>query len=115
MIENLQNYARKGLEAELARLDAERERVRALLASLGGASSQIVKASPVKRLHQMSDAGRQAIREAVLRRWARVRAAQAGSSGEARDAKAAGKSRPAAASTRGRGARQAKASGGRKK
>ena len=79
MIPEIQTYARKGLEAELARLDAERERVRALLASLDGAprEGQTVTATPVKRARQMSEAGRQAIREAVKRRWAKARAAAA--------------------------------------
>ena len=83
MITDIHTYARKGLEAELARLDAERERVRALLASLGGATMRDSIASPAKRLHQMSEAGRQAISEAVKRRWARVRAAAAASGGGA--------------------------------
>jgi hypothetical protein len=76
MIENLQDYARKGLEAELARLDAERERVKGLLKSLDGSRSQAVIRTPApgKRPRQMSEAGRQAIREAVKRRWERVRA-----------------------------------------
>ena len=77
MITELQRYARKGLEAELARLDAERERVRALLASLDGPSSagQAAGATSVKRPRQMSEAGRQAIRDAVKRRWEKARAA----------------------------------------
>ena len=80
MIESLQGYARNGLEAELARLDAERERVQVLLASLDGPRSSAVIQTPaeVKRTRQMSEAGRQAIREAVRRRCARVRAAGAG-------------------------------------
>ncbi|WP_110172162.1 hypothetical protein [Luteitalea pratensis] len=79
MIPEIHIYARKGLAAELARLDAERERVRALLASLDGAprGGQTVTATPVKRARQMSEAGRQAIREAVKRRWAKARAAAA--------------------------------------
>jgi len=83
MITDIHTYARKGLEAELARLDAERERVRALLASLGGAMVTDSLAAPTKRLRKMSEAGRQAIREAVKRRWARVRAAAAASAGGA--------------------------------
>ena len=74
---DIQTYARKGLEAELARLDAERERVRALLASLDGASPEAITtiATLAKRPRQMSEAGRQAIREAVKRRWEKARAA----------------------------------------
>jgi len=72
----LQGYARRGLEAELVRLDVERERVRTLLASLDGTTSKPQSRPPVStRRGQMSDAGRQAIREAQKRRWARVRAA----------------------------------------
>ena len=116
MLTDINTYARKGLEAELARLDGELERVRRLLASLDGAAgrNETTPAAIAKRPRQMSEAGRQAIREAVQRRWERVRAAQAGSPDEAQDGKAAGKSRPAAASTRRRGTQQAKASGGRK-
>ncbi len=72
MIPDIQIYARKGLETELARLNAERERVRELLASLDGASTKAATTSAAlaKRPRQMSEAGRQAIREAVKRRWA---------------------------------------------
>ena len=79
MIPDIHTYARKGLQAELARLDAERERVRALLASLG-ANFDLGRpgnATPAKRPRQMSEAGRQAIRDAVKRRWAKARAADA--------------------------------------
>jgi Arc/MetJ-type ribon-helix-helix transcriptional regulator len=116
MITDLQTYARKGLEAELVRLDGERERVRTLLASLGGTTSKPPSApSAGRRRGQMSEAGRQAIREAQKRRWARVRAAQAGSPEGAQNGKAASKSRLGATSTRGRGVRQANATGARKK
>ena len=77
MIPDIHTYARKGLEAELTRLDAERERVKALLASLVGASSRTAAAPLEKRPRQMSEAGRQAIREAVKRRWAKARAVAA--------------------------------------
>ena len=75
MITDLQTYARKGLEAELARLDGETTRVLALLASLDGTTSKPASAPPAgRRRSQMSEAGKQAIREAQKRRWARVRA-----------------------------------------
>ncbi len=77
---DIQTYARKGLEAELARLDAERGRVLSLLASLKAGPAQAAgddEPAPAKRARQMSEAGRQAIREAVQRRWERVRAAGA--------------------------------------
>jgi hypothetical protein len=82
MIPDIHTYARKGLQAELARLDAERERVRALLGSLDGTSdvARPSNATPAKRPRQMSEAGRQAIREAVRRRWERARAADAANS-----------------------------------
>jgi len=90
---DLQVYARKGLEAELARLDAERARVLSLLASLKGGTAMTVSddepASP-KRSRQMSEAGRQAIREAVQRRWARVKAAAAASAAGVPEDKARG-------------------------
>ena len=88
MVSDLQVYARKGLEAELARLDVERERVRALLASLGITSLKVpVERSPAgKRTRKMSEAGRQAIRDAVRRRWERVRAAAAGAQQKAASA-----------------------------
>ena len=77
---DIHTYARKGLEAELARLDAQRERLRALLASLGGTSPKAITtiAAVAKRPRQMSEAGRQAIREAVKRRWEKARAVAAG-------------------------------------
>ena len=74
MITDLQTYAKKGLESELARLDGERERVRALLASLDGTTSMPLSRAPAAKRGQMSEAGRQAIREAQKRRWAKVRA-----------------------------------------
>jgi hypothetical protein len=91
MITDLQTYARIGLEAELARLDGERERVRALLASLGGTTSKPLSARPAAKRGQMSEAGRQAIREAQKRRWARVRA-EAGASASGTGDKAEGAS-----------------------
>jgi hypothetical protein len=85
MLSDLETYAKKGLEAELVRLDAERERVRALLASLGGVNLKASDRQPAgaKRPRQMSAAGRQAIRDAAKRRWERVRAeaAKAGQGG----------------------------------
>ncbi len=79
MFTDIHTYARKGLEAELVRLDGERERVRALLASLDSAPAGRTAAAPTgQRPRQMSEAGRQAIRDAVKRRWQRVRAAAAG-------------------------------------
>ena len=77
MIPDIHTYARKGLEAELARLDAERERVKTLLASLDGAPTRTAGAPLAKRPRRMSEAGRQAIREAVKRRWAKARAVAA--------------------------------------
>ena len=68
------------VEAELARLDAQRGRVLSLLASLKNGSALTTggdEPAPPKRTRQMSDAGRQAIREAVQRRSARVRAEDA--------------------------------------
>jgi hypothetical protein len=115
MLTDINTYARIGLKAELVRLDGERERVMTLLASLDGATPKSQSRTPAAKRGEMSEAGRQAIRDAQKRRWARVRAAQSGSSGEAQDAKATSKSRSAATSTRGRGVRQANATGGRKK
>jgi hypothetical protein len=85
MITDLQTYARKGLEAELTRLDAERERVRTLLESLDGTTSKPLSARPAAKRGQMSEAGRQAIREAQKRRWAKVRA-EAAAGGRAANA-----------------------------
>jgi hypothetical protein len=82
MITDLQTYARLGLEAELVRLDGERERVRALLASLDGATPKSQSRTPAAKRGQMSEAGRQAIRDAQKRRWAKVRA-EAGAEGNA--------------------------------
>jgi hypothetical protein len=82
MITDLQAYARKGLKAELVRLDGERDRVRALLASLDGSTSRAPSPPPAaRRRGQMSEAGRQAIRDAQKRRWAKVRGEAAASAG----------------------------------
>jgi hypothetical protein len=82
MIPDIHTYARKGLETELARLDAERERVKTLLASLDGAPTRTAGAPLAKRPRRMSEAGRQAIREAVKRRWAKARATAAAASSD---------------------------------
>jgi hypothetical protein len=89
MTSELETYAKKGLESELVRLDQERERVMSLLAGLGRKSGRAVapQAADAKRPRQMSDAGRQAIREAVKRRWERVRAEKAGAATKAGAAK----------------------------
>ena len=76
MLTDINTYARKGLEAELARLDGERERVKALLASLDGSSPKALSAPPAVKRGQMSEAGRQAIRAAQKRRWAKQRRAK---------------------------------------
>ena len=84
MFTDINTYARIGLEAELARLDGERERVRRLLASLDETTSKPLSAPPAERRRgQMSEAGRQAIRDAQKRRWARVRAEGADGDGGA--------------------------------
>ena len=118
MMPDIHTYARKGLEAELARLDAERERVNALLASLGAASPKATTtiARLAKRPRQMSEAGRQAIREAVKRRWEKVRAAAAGISDVSVAAVERVKQAPAkAAQPRPQGRTRAKAARGNRK
>lgn len=85
---DLQDLARRGLRAELARLDLERARIAGLLEQLEGASSShpVTTASASSgRKHRMSPEGRLRIQEAVRRRWERVRAEQA-SAGELRSA-----------------------------
>lgn len=78
---DLQDLARRGLRAELARLDLERARIAGLLEQIEGASSshpvKTASASP-ERKRRMSPEGRLRIQEAVRRRWERVRAEQAG-------------------------------------
>jgi hypothetical protein len=102
-MDDLKMYARMGLQAELDRLDARRVELAALLQQL---DETVSRAQPRKR--QMSDEGRERIREAVQRRWARVRAAQA----EAADVKpetgtvATRKRRSAGSSPAGRVSRQ---------
>jgi hypothetical protein len=80
-------YARMGLEAELARLDEKRAEVLALLAQIDrrptkGREATGRQATPAKQ-RKMSAEGRERIREAVQRRWARVRAEQGAGKGEA--------------------------------
>lgn len=73
---DITSLARKGLEAELSRLDAERAKVVALLADLGKGSAAR-ESAPLRRTRKMSAEGRKRIQEAVRRRWERVRSAQA--------------------------------------
>lgn len=68
---DLKMYARMGLQAELDRLDARRAELLALLEQLNDPPPQ---ERPRKR--RMSVEGRERIREAVQRRWAKVRAEQ---------------------------------------
>jgi hypothetical protein len=85
---DLQDLARRGLRAELARLDAERARIAGLLAQLDRPSSAPAEereSGSSGRKRQMSPEGRLRIQEAVRRRWERVRAEQA-SAGEQRSA-----------------------------
>lgn len=72
---DIRELARKGLETELARVNEQRDRVLALLAGLNGQDVRAPGTSSARRARKMTDAGRQAIREAVQRRWAKVRAA----------------------------------------
>lgn len=65
-------YARIGLQAELDRLDARRAELTALLQRLDDKVPQ----ERISKRH-MSAEGRERIREAVQRRWARVKAEQA--------------------------------------
>ena len=93
---DIKTFARKGLQAELVRLDAERARVTALLATLGSQSSggdrrpSVPQAVAVRRARKMSVEGRKRIQEAVRRRWERVRAEQATSKAAAAPADTAG-------------------------
>jgi len=85
---DIKTFARKGLEAELVRLDAERARVTALLATLGSQTggdrrSSVPQVVAVRRARKMSVEGRKRIQEAVRRRWARVPAEQSTSKAEA--------------------------------
>ena len=92
---DIKTFARKGLEAELVRLDAERARVTALLATLGSQTggdrrSSVPQVVAVGRARKMSIEGRKRIQEAVRRRWERVRAAQATSKAAAAPSSTAG-------------------------
>jgi hypothetical protein len=78
---DLKTYARMGLQAELDRLDARRAELMALLQQLG---EPVPQQQPRKR--RMSAEGRERIREAVQRRWARVRAEQASADAPPADA-----------------------------
>src|SRR5918993_1969051 len=82
---DLTDLARKGLQAELARLDSERARIAGLLAQLGKASRTpaATTSNATPRARKMSPEGRQRIQEAVRRRWERVRAAQTAAGGQA--------------------------------
>lgn len=71
-MDDLKMYARMGLQVELDRLDARRAELVALLQQLEDRAPQD---RPRKR--RMSAEGRERIREAVQRRWAKVRAEQA--------------------------------------
>ena len=121
---DLQDLARRGLRAELARLDLERARIAGLLEQLEGASSS----HPVKtasassgRKRSMSPEGRLRIQEAVRRRWEKVRAQQAALGEQTTSAEASDISSSAAADVesrpdgRGRGRGAAERRGGRKK
>ena len=112
MFADINIYARKGLEAELERLNTERDRVMALLASLDGSVTrrQTPAAAQPRRPRQMSEAGRQAIREAVKRRWERARAAAAASTDGA-----GGKAEDASVSASPKRSRRATRTGNRKK
>ncbi len=120
---DLRELARKGLQAELTRLDAERVRIVALLAELGGKARASAAATQdaLPRARTMSPEGRRRIQDAVRRRWERVRAEQAAAGKQAEVAAAAtaasDTSEPAEATApsarRRRGA--PKRSGGRKK
>ena len=79
---DLKTYARIGLQAELNRLDARRAELTALLQQLGEAGRE---EQPRKR--RMSAEGRERIREAVQRRWAKVRAEQTSADAGPADAK----------------------------
>lgn len=70
-MDDLKTYARMGLQAELERLDARRAELVALLQQF---EDRVPQEGPRKR--RMSAEGRERIREAVQRRWARVRAEQ---------------------------------------
>jgi hypothetical protein len=76
---DLTDLARKGLQAELVRLDAERARIAALLVGLDGKSRRAApeEKESAPRTRNMSPEGRQRIQDAVRRRWERVRAEQA--------------------------------------
>ena len=100
---DLKTYARIGLQAELDRLDARRAELMALLQQLG---ESVRQEQPRKR--RMSAEGRERIREAVQRRWAKVRAVQASADASPADAKkpVARTSRQLAASRRTAGNRK---------
>lgn len=115
--------ARRGLEAELVRLDTERARIQALLSQLGGRSrlSTPTGSPAAPRTRTMSPEGRQRIQDAVRRRWERVRAEQAAAAGpgesDAATAAPAHDTQPDASGGRGTRKRRTTAtrSGGRKK
>lgn len=98
---DLTDLARKGLQAELTRLDGERARIAALLAELGGRARVSAPAAKetAPRTRTMSPEGRQRIQEAVRRRWERVRAEQAAANGQAAPAARSGVAGGAAEST----------------
>jgi hypothetical protein len=119
---DLTDLARKGLQTELVRLDAERARIAALLAGLDGKSRRAAPAAKEsgRRTRNMSPEGRQRIQEAVRRRWERVRAEQAEARGQAAGDTAAGGGQESAgsegAATTARKRRAtSKRAGGRKK
>lgn len=119
---DLTDLARKGLQAELLRLDAERARIAALLAGLDGKSPRTAPAAmeSTPRTRNMSPEGRQRIQEAVRRRWERVRAEQAKASGQTAGETAVGGGQESAgaegtAPTARKGRATSKRSGGRKK
>jgi hypothetical protein len=108
---DLQDLARRGLRAELARLDLERARIAGLLEQLEGtSSSHSAKTASASsgRKRRMSPEGRLRIQEAVRRRWA-----SAGELPAAAEPSAGTVAPEAQPARRGRGA--TKRAGGRKK
>ena len=74
---DLTELARKGIQAELVRLDTERRKLETLLASLRSTGARPASTVQARPRRTMSEDGRERIREAVRRRWERVRAAAA--------------------------------------
>lgn len=120
---DLQDLARRGLRAELARLDAERARIAGLIAQLdrpSAAPAEKRQSGSSGRKRQMSPEGRLRIQEGARRRWERVRAEQASAGEQPSAEKSSGDAPSEATGTEtqaaGRKARRAsKRAGGRKK